>query len=267
MSCDFMTHAIVIMAKEDGKQSEINMYSSGIIGRMRKILNEKGPGFLIRKSFVFSWRIIYGFFFLRFRPLRYFTFGNEKYPYFYHTYNFTWDNERSVEIPIVMKSLAVNKGMKVLEMGNVLSHYFPPGWDVLDKFDKGNGIISKDIVDFIPSNKYDLIVSISTLEHVGFDDDVKDPGKIVETMKNLKQNCLKPGGSMIFTMPLGYNPFMDKMVFDDKLGFDEISFMKRISKNEWCEMSKNELGDFSYAAEYIEASTIVVAKFSAANNL
>lgn len=238
------------------------MYSSGITGRMRKILHEKGPGFLIRKSFVFAWRFIYGFFFLRFRAKRYFTFGNEAYPYFYHTYNFTWDNERAVEIPIVMKCLAMNKGKKVLEMGNVLSHYFPLEWDVLDKFDTGTEIIYKDIVDFIPSCKFDLIISISTLEHVGFDDDIKEPGKIVETMKNLKQNCLKPDGSMIFTMPLGYNPFMDKMLFDDKLGFDEIFFMKRISKTEWCELPKDELGDFSYAAEYIEAGAIVVAKYN-----
>ncbi|MFC1489831.1 SAM-dependent methyltransferase [Candidatus Latescibacterota bacterium] len=257
-----MTHANLLMENEDTKKSAINMYSSGIFGRMRKILHENGLGFLIRKSFVFAWRYIYGLLFLRFRTECHFTFRNESYLYFYHPYNFTWDNERAVEIPIAMKSIAANKGKNVLEMGNVLSHYFPLEWDVLDKFDDGDGIICKDIVDYNPSEKYDLIVSISTLEHVGFDDDVKDPGKIVETMKNLKECCLKPDGSMIFTMPLGYNPFMDKMLFDGVLGFDDISFMKRISKTEWREMSRNELGDYSYASEYIEAGAIVMGIYN-----
>ncbi|MFC1551276.1 hypothetical protein ACFL6P_01800 [Candidatus Latescibacterota bacterium] len=249
------------MAQEDFNKAAINMYSSGIIGRMRKILHENGPGFLVRKTAVFAWRFIYGKLFLRFRARRTFTFGNESYPFFYHPYNFTWDNERSVEIPIVMKHLAAHRDRNVLEMGNVLSYYYPLEWDVLDKFDAGPGVIRKDIVDFVPAEKYDLIVSISTLEHVGFDDDVKDPGKIIETMYNLKQNCLKPDGSMIFTMPLGYNPFMDKMLFDGELGFDEVSFMKRISETEWREVSKDELGDYSYASEYIEAGAIVVGKY------
>ncbi|MFC1539673.1 SAM-dependent methyltransferase [Candidatus Latescibacterota bacterium] len=250
------------MAKRIGKQTSINMYSSGIIGRMRKILIEKGPVFLIRKSFVFAWRFIYGILFLRFRSRRTFTFKNKTYSYFYHRYNFTWDNERSVEIPIVMKQLAMNKDKNVLEMGNVLSHYFSPEWDILDKFDTGPGVISKDIIDFIPENKYDLVVSISTLEHVGFDDDVKNPEKILETMKKLKQNCLKPDGRMIFTMPLGYNQYMDEKLFDSSLGFDTMSFMKRISKNEWCELPKDELGVVSYADEYIEANAIVVAEYN-----
>jgi hypothetical protein len=249
------------MVKEHLNKAAINMYSSGIIGRMRKILHENGPGFLARKTAVFAWRFIYGNLFLRFRARRNFTFGKQSYPFFYHTYNFTWDNERAVEIPIVKRYLDNNIGKRALEMGNVLSYYFTPGWDVLDKFDTGPGMIREDIVDFVPPEKYDLIVSISTLEHVGFDDDIKDPGKIIETMNNLKQNCLKPGGSMIFTMPMGYNPFMDKMLFDDELGFDEVLFMKRISKNEWRELSKDELGDYSYASEYIEAGAIVVAKY------
>lgn len=250
------------MSQEEVKiKTTINIYSSTIIGRMRKILYEKGPGFLIRKSSVFAWRFLYNILFLRFRKQRFFTYRNGKYPYFYHSYNFTWANERAVEIPIVMRILELFKDKKILEVGSVLSHYFSVDWDVLDKFEEGAGIICRDAVDFLPSCKYDLIISVSTLEHIGFDDDVRDPYKIIETVRNLKQNCLKPDGRMIFTMPLDYNPFMDDLLFNNKLGFDEISFMKRISRYEWCEVTKEELGDFSYATDYIEASAIVIAEF------
>jgi hypothetical protein len=253
------------MVRDKHQELAINIYSSGPVSRVRKILYEKGLRFLIRKSLVFGWRVIYGFLFLRFRSQRNFTFGNESYPYFYHPYNSTWDNERAVEIPIVMEKLSGipgNKELKILEVGNVLSHYFPLKWDVLDKFEDGKGIIREDIIDFAPTEKYDLIVSISTLEHVGFDDDVKDPGKISTAINNLKQCCLKPDGKLIFSMPLGYNPTLDEMVFKNELGFDNYYFMKRISKCEWCEIPKNELGDYSYAAKYIGANAIVIATYN-----
>ena len=242
----------------------INIYSSGIIERMRKIQHEKGFGFLARKSFVFAWRFLYSCTLLRFRPQRYFSYRGRDYPYFYHPYNFTWDNERSVEIPIISKKLESCRSKRILEAGSVLSHYFAVEWDVLDKFEKGKGIINCDLVDYHPKDKYDLIFSISTLEHVGYDDDIKDSGKILESLDNLKKNCLKPDGEMIFTMPLGYNSFLDDLLFADKLGFDEKYYLKRRAKNKWVEVEREELGDFTYGKKYIEASAIVIAEFKGA---
>ena len=249
--------------KENVEKSEekINMYTSGIAGRAKKILVEKGFGFLVRKTCVFAWRFFYGLFFLRFRPRRFFTFRNERFSYFYHPDNFTWDNERAVEIPVILKKLESYKGGKILEFGNVLSHYVPVTWDVLDKFEKGDRIIIQDVVDFKPLDKYDLIISISTLEHVGFDDDILDPNRITEAISNLKHNCLKLDGRMIFTMPLGYNVYMDNLLFQDKLGFDDKYYVKRISGKEWIEVTKEELGDVSYGTKYIEASAIVIAGY------
>jgi len=249
------------MVKETKKAGKnINIYSLSIIERIRKIKHERGFRFLIRKMCVFFRRIVYSITLLRFRYERFFTYRNERYAYFYHPYNFTWDNERAVEIPIVMRRLKSFKGEKILEVGNVLSHYYPVEWDVLDKFEKRTGVIKQDVVSFLPSGKYDLIVSISTLEHIGFDDDIRDPHKIIEALRNLKQNCLRPDGRMIFTMPLGYNAFMDNLLLNDKLGFDEKKYLKKISKNEWIEVEE-ELGDVTYGATYIEASAIVIAEF------
>lgn len=250
------------MTQKMGRKIPGHLYSSGILSRIRKIYKDKGARFLLRKICVFAWRYFYANSFMHFHRQRCFAYENNEYIWFFHPYNFTWDNERAVEIPIALREINSAGDQKILEVGNVLSHYVPVRWDVLDKFEKGGDIIAGDVVDFKPSEKYDLIISISTLEHVGFDDDIRDTGKIAEAVINLKRNCLKPGGRMLFTMPLGYNNGMDNLLFENKLGFDELHFMKRTSRNSWREVSQDQLGDTSYAATYIEASAIVIAEFT-----
>jgi hypothetical protein len=247
--------------KDKNGEQPVNIYSSGIIGRMRKIHAERGLQFLLRKTAVVLWRYMYSLLFLRFRPRRYFVYTNECYPYFYHPYNFTWDNERAVEIPIILREIEPYRGGKILEVGNVLSHYYPVDWDVLDKFERGAGIISADVSDFRPSRRYDLIISISTLEHIGFDDDCRNSRKIIDALDNLKRNCLKEGGCIIATMPLGYNTCMDELLFGGKLGFTELHYLKRIAPHKWVEVAENELGTIGYGTTYIEASTLVIAEY------
>ena len=58
-------------------------------------------------------------------------------------------------------------------------HYFPADHEIVDKYEKGDGIVNEDIVNFRPGKKYDLIVSISTLEHISWNEEKKtkeDPG-------------------------------------------------------------------------------------------
>lgn len=250
---------------EDDTQSgdSTNLYSSGIFGRIKKIYREKGCSFLVRKITVFSLRFFYSLMLLKLRKKRYFMFENVSYPMFYHSYNFTWDNERAVEVPVIKELINASKGQKILEAGNVLSHYFKPEWDIIDKFEKARGIINEDIETFVPENKYDLIVSISTLEHVGFDDDIKDPEKISRSLDNLINNCLKPFGKMIFTIPMGYNPSLDKQILNGDLCFDKQYFLKRISKNEWLQLDHEELDHFGYGTKYIEAEVVVIAEYNA----
>jgi len=51
----------------------------------------------------------------------------------------------------------------------VLSHYFAVKHDIVDKYEIAPSVVNEDLVNFKPGKKYDLIVSISTLEHVGWD--------------------------------------------------------------------------------------------------
>jgi len=149
---------------------------------------------------------------------RKFHFKNKKINYFHHSYNSTWANERAIEIPLIQNFLKGEQG-RILEVGNVLSHYMEINWDVLDKYENSEFVINEDLVNFKPSKKYKKIISISTLEHVGFDELPKDNTKILKAIENLKSNCLMKGGSFIFTVPIGWNPDLDILLEKRKICF------------------------------------------------
>jgi len=91
------------------------------------------------------------------------------YSYFLHPYNQTWTNERAVEIPVIREAVNANAGKRILEVGNVLSHYFPVAHIVVDKDERSScpHILNVDFLDYTPDTKFDLIISISTVEHIG----------------------------------------------------------------------------------------------------
>ena len=166
-----------------------------------------------------------------------FQFNGQTYHYFCHHYNATWCNERTVEVPIAWKFVRENAGKEILELGNVLSHYFKIAHMVVDKYEKAAGVINKDIMSLSTVKKYDAIVSVSTLEHIGYDETPKDPNKIVKSVKKLHQ-LLKPGGKLFITFSVGYNPHLDKFLQQHKIAFDHIFYLKRTSReNQWKEVA------------------------------
>jgi hypothetical protein len=241
---------------------------TGFLSRARKAAKEKGIGHVLRSGFdIVSHRVklASGYSYHRsLRSFRTFTFQGSRYHYFFHWHNATWRNERCVEIPIVWKVLVENQGKEVLEVGNVLSHYFPVKHDIVDKYEVFNGVINQDVVDFRPSKRYDLIVSISTMEHVGWDEDPRneskklgEPVKILRALDNL-QECLTAGGIMVITLPVGYNPQLDKSLAEGKIGFTKRFCMKRVSRNKWVEADWAGCRETRFGVPYTGANAIVV---------
>ena len=135
----------------------------------------------------------------------------------------------------------------MLEVRNVLSHHFPIHHDVVDKYEVAPGVINQDIVEFIPSERYDLILSISTLEHVGWDETPSEPAKLLRAIEHLRNRCLAPGGQIVASLPVGYNEFLDELLRDGKSPFTKQHFLKRISKrNYWVESDWNGCKDATY---------------------
>jgi SAM-dependent methyltransferase len=117
----------------------------------------------------------------------------------------------------------------------------------LDKYEKAPGVINEDVVDFNSDKKYDLIVSISTLEHVGWDESPRDPLKILKAVGNLK-NLLAPGGRIYGTIPIGYNRVLDQLLKERKIAFAKTFCLRRIHFNEWIEIDREciETSTFDY---------------------
>jgi SAM-dependent methyltransferase len=198
-----------------------------------------------------------------FLPEKRFDFRGRSFPCFYHGYNITWAGERSVEIPIAKFYLDQFAGKDVLEVGNVLSHYFPISHDVLDKFEKGPGIINKDLIDFHPSKQFDLIVSISTFEHIGFDDEASEPsGKKIKGAIAACRDLLKSKGKLVISVPLGYNPDLDNMIRNGGLNASQEFYLRRAQRLDWLPSSKEEALKCEYKTPFPYANAILVAEFS-----
>jgi hypothetical protein len=186
-----------------------------------------------------------------------FTFRGAPYRYFYGWYARTWLTERCVEIPIILYFMKTHRG-EVLEVGNVLSHYFHARHPVIDKFEKAPGVINSDIEAFQSSKRFNLIISISTLEHVGLHDDVRDPKKVLRCIDHLR-SLLAPNGTFIVTVPLGINPDMDRYLFDGTIPCAWVSCVQRTSLNSWEESLPPEINHAVYSGKWPGAHTIAVA--------
>lgn len=143
-----------------------------------------------------------------------FTYHGRELNRFDHLYNSTAISERGVEVAVAVDFLANLSGSR-LEVGNVLQHYEGP-FDpqivhyprrIVDLYEMGRYVENIDVFDI--EGEFDSIVSISTLEHVGFDYEPKqlDGGlKAIEYLRTL----LSPTGTLLVTIGIGFNPFMDE---------------------------------------------------------
>lgn len=183
-----------------------------------------------------------------------FYFHGEAFPYYSHHHNWTYLNERTVELPIAFRYLEEYKEKKILKVGNVLSHYMAISHLVIDKFEKAGGVVNVDIVNFAPAETFDLVISISTFEHIGYDENrfcnvkdvVGDHRQLLRAIEHTKQ-LLAPNGIFLLTVPLAYNPFLDNWICENRFGMSDVWFMKRVSRNnKWKQVSFDEMHGVRY---------------------
>ena len=150
------------------------------------------------------------------------------------------------------------KGKKILEIGNVLSHYYKTDHTIVDKYEKEKGVINEDVVSFKSNKKYDLILAISTLEHVGWEEKSKEPLKILKAVKNMKKLAGKDG-EILITLPINYsNPKLNELINKNKLGFSSTSYLKRVSKHKWIESDLEGVKNVKYNSPFPNSNAILV---------
>jgi SAM-dependent methyltransferase len=190
---------------------------------------------------------------------RTFAYAGASYEYLAHRHNYTWLNERAVEVPIARAGVASADG-RVLEVGNVLGHYGRVAHLVLDRYEQASGVINTNALEFEDADGFEFIVSVSTLEHVGWDERPRNPSAAERTFAHLTK-LLVPGGSVLATVPVGYNVHLDKAIREGRLELSELRALRRDERhNIWHEVEPAKVWDAPYDWLLFTAHGIVVCR-------
>lgn len=161
------------------------------------------------------------------RHERTFRFDGNEYEYFDRLYSYTPFNERRVEIPVVRRALAGHGEGNVLEVGNVLSHYMPIAHRVIDKYERASipGFENAAAVTYVPTSRFNLIISISTMVHAGWDEFPRDRDRVEAGLGNLV-SLLNLGGELLCSFPMGYNGWLDELVLNADMPFKKVRYLR-----------------------------------------
>lgn len=189
-----------------------------------------------------------------------FAFGGEEYDYLYHRYKFTWLTERAVEVPIAQALVDRHRGARILEVGNVLSHYRRQDHLVVDKYERAPGVLGRDVLDLADLGPFDLVVAISTLEHVGRDEEPRDPGKAVEAIQALR-SLLARKGRLVLTVPVGYHSNLDRALQGGRVPVARLRALRRERLGpQWREVPADTVWGTAYDFLLYSARAVVVAE-------
>jgi len=188
-----------------------------------------------------------------------FTWRGQTLDYFDAHYNSTRLNERAVELAIARHWLDGRTG-DGLEVGNVTSHYWPVDHRVVDLHEQAPYVDNLDM--FEVEGAYDWILTISTVEHVHWDDD-RDPNGAVNAIHHLR-SLLRPGGALLVTAPTGWNPGLDEAIrreFFAGPGVDQAVYVRNPAVGDWSP-AKTPVTPHYGGATYLWANAVWIAEFT-----
>lgn len=174
----------------------------------------------------------------------------------------TWDNERAVELAVMRRVLQRSEGSKrVLEVGNVLGHYFDICHPVLDKYEHDEHVTwNEDVIDFQPPFVPELVLSVSTLEHVGHSESPPDLAKFRRAIDAIA-GWLAPEGRLVFTVPLGYNPAVGAYLDSSHALRASVRCMRRATiDNLWVQIDYDEVREIRYNRPFPCANAIAIVE-------
>lgn len=195
-----------------------------------------------------------------------FTYHGRELNRFDHLYNSTAISERGVEVAVAVDFLAWRWEPPILEVGNVLKHYEPeavvPGRRVVDLYEHGWGVDNIDVFDI--EGEYESIVSISTLEHVGFDYEPRIPnaGGPLYAVAYLRE-LLTSSGVLLVTFGIGFNPELDAHLGELEADATRYTYLNRKAQHgwasEWYERDFPGLTDYGTVTPW--ANTVWIGEF------
>jgi hypothetical protein len=178
-------------------------------------------------------------------------------------YNNSWLNERTVEISLARHILGVRRPRSVLEVGNVLRNYRLTELQgvehtIIDRYEEIGDVLNTDVRTFRIGRLYETVVSVSTLEHVGYDEPDKDADGAVRGLETMRHH-LANDGVMLVTVPLGYNAGLDAAVAEGRFACPEQFCLRRTTKdNRWIQDDVQSGLALSYGSKFRNANAIYV---------
>ena len=170
-------------------------------------------------------------------------------------------SERAIEIPLAIDFLShyALEG-SITELGCVLPYYIlkRASHAVYDLTDDHPQCIKRDIRTLGDDELKGVIVSISTLEHLGLPEYGIEEGHADEGVSLLKQ-VIANAHKYFITVPIGYNKVLDDFILSNS-GLGEY-YITRIKQNpeEWGVVDKPALTDeMKKFGTYLKANTVCV---------
>lgn len=230
---------------KEGHVTEASLASDGVLRQTLTSLRTYGPAHVVQEVYR-RLRIFLEYQLFRRRGLREVLVDGKPLRPVVHPYNLTWRNERAIEIAMV-RAFLDRAARPTLEVGNVVSHYGLRPDVVVDKFELGDAVLNVDVLDYAPSEHFGSILCISTLEHVGWDESGYSGSNTYEdlvtpTLLHLR-SLLKPGGEILVTCPLGFNPHIDALVSSGGLDPESEHFFRRSHPGRWQQVAKESALD------------------------
>jgi hypothetical protein len=191
------------------------------------------------------------------KPREHVEFLGERIPLRYDVTGFAWRSERTVELAIGAQALAAHPPQDVLEVGNVMSGYGHAGHHVVDKYERRAGVLNEDIVGFDPGRRYGLVLSFSTLEHVGRDEEPRDPDKAARALESVS-NLVASDGALLVSIPVDYHRELEGAFVPGEI-FDSVVLLVRCSRlHHWEPRDLGELPQIHYDTPYPFANGLLV---------
>ena len=191
-----------------------------------------------------------------------FTWQGTELHHFWHEYNRTWLSERALEIPIAREFLAgFTAESRGLEIGNVLGHYQAIGHRVVDKYERSPAVENIDVVDVTITEPLDFVIALSTLEHVGWDEPVRDVAKAPSALDHLRSLLRPDGGRLLLTAPLGHNPGLDARLLAPDSGAVSADIYVRDRRDRWEWVDRPEPWQIRYLYDLRSAGCLWVGQF------
>ena len=247
--------------------SRLRTTTGNILSKAKHAYNREGMFYVLRSGLMMFLGYFLIYYYQTFKSSEKFKFQGKTYHYFFHPYCTTWRNERTVAVPIIWDIVKEyeEKGKSILEVGNMLSYYFKVSHDIVDKYEIKDGVINEDVVDFKPSKKYDLIVSVLTLPEVGWHESPKDPTKTIRALKNLR-TLLTSGGQIAVVIGLGINPEFDMSLESKTIEFDKQGYLRHLKGYMWQEADWKDVKDVKYDKSIPTANAVMVGVIHQKNN-